>query len=208
MDWHRVLELEIAGDRRHAAKHEGDIARRPAHVVGDDVGELAGEGPRLQRRRRRGDHARRRPRHHGRDRVLGDDRGRHRAAVALHDEQLAREAAPGELARKALEVAVQHRLDRGVDGGGRAALVLALLGDDGVSRGHVAVRPERANDLGGARLVRRIDVAVQEVDDDAFRAELDQLRRGGRDRGLVERHRGHARRRPCARRPRAGDGAR
>ena len=81
----------------------------------------------------------------------------------------------GELALQPLDVAVQHRLDRGVDRRRRAALVLAVLGDDGVARGHVAVRPERAHDLGGARLVRRVDVAVEEVDDDALGAEREQL---------------------------------
>ena len=111
----------------------------------------------------------------------------------------------GELALQPLDVAVQHRLDRGVDRRGRAALVLAVLGDDGVAGGHVAVRPERAHDLGGARLVRRVDVAVQEVDDDALRAELEQLRsRAAATCGLVERHAAPRPRRPSARRPRAG----
>ena len=103
VDRHRVLELEVARHRRHAAEDEGDVARRPAHVVADDVGELASERAGLHRRRRGGDHARGRPRHHGGDRVLGDDRRRDRAAVALHHQQLAREAAawraPGAAAR-------------------------------------------------------------------------------------------------------------
>ena len=63
------------------------------------------------------------------DGVLGDDAGRHRAAVALHHQQLAREAALAQLALQALDVAVQHRLDRGVHRRRRAALVLAVLGD-------------------------------------------------------------------------------
>ena len=123
---HRVFELEVARDRRPAAEHERNVARRAAHVVGDDVAELAGEGARLHRRRRRRDHARGRARHHRRHRVLGDDARRHGAAVALHHQQLTREAAAGELALQALDVAVQHRLDRGVDGGRGATLVLAV----------------------------------------------------------------------------------
>ena len=41
VDRHRVLELEVARDRRLAAEHERDVARGAAHVVGDDVAELA-----------------------------------------------------------------------------------------------------------------------------------------------------------------------
>ena len=97
-------------------------------------------------------------------------------------------AARRELALQPLDVAVQHRLDRRVHRRGRAALVLAVLGDDGVARGHVPVRPEGAHDLGGPRLVRGVDVAVQEVDDDALGAEREQLLRRRRDLRLVERH--------------------
>jgi hypothetical protein len=127
-----------------------------------------------------------RPRHHRRDRALGDDRRRHRAAIALHDEQLAREAAAGELALQAGDVAVQDRLDRGIDRRRRAALVLAVLGDDGVPRRDVVVRPQGAHDLRRPLLVRRVQVAVQEVDHHALGAEPEQGPRRGGHGGLVE----------------------
>ena len=69
VDRHRVLELEVARDRRLAAEHEGDVARRAAHVVGDDVGELArratrpaSPSPRRRSRPRPGRTSRSRPR--------------------------------------------------------------------------------------------------------------------------------------------------
>ena len=51
----------------------------------------------------------------------------------------------------------------------------------------VGVGPDLADDLGGAVLVRRIDVAVQEMDDDRLRAQRDQAPRRRLDVRLVER---------------------
>ena len=45
VDRHRVFELEVARDRRHAGEHQRNVARGAAHVVGDDVAELAGSAP-------------------------------------------------------------------------------------------------------------------------------------------------------------------
>jgi hypothetical protein len=64
-----------------------------------------------------------------RDQARGD-----RAAIALHDQDVAIEPLGGQLRAQPLEVARQHRLDRGVDRRRHAALELAILRQDGVAR--------------------------------------------------------------------------
>ena len=136
----------------------------------------------------RGHHTRRRAGHHGVHGGVGDQLGRDRAAVALHDQQVTVEALGGEFRAQARQVAVQHRLDGGIDRRRHATLVLTVLGQDGVTRRHVRIGPQVAHDLGCPAFVRRVDVAVQEVDDDGLAPRRQQLiRRLGHGR-LVERH--------------------
>ena len=137
-------------DRRHAAQDQRDVARGAAHVVGDDVGESPARpgllavaaaamtpeaGPDIT--------------------VLtacsATIAGRDGAAVALHHQQFAREAAPRQLALQPLDIAMQHRLDRGVPRCRHAPLVLAVFRDDGVAGGDVAVRPDLARTISAAR---------------------------------------------------------
>ncbi len=133
-------------------------------------------------------HARGRARHHRVHRRLGDELRGGRAAVALHHQDVAVEALAHELEAQAREVAVEHRLDRGVDRRRHAALVLAILRQDGVAGRDVGVGPQGMHDLGGAPLVRGIDVAVQEMDHDGLAAQGQQFRRRVGHGGLVERH--------------------
>jgi hypothetical protein len=132
--------------------------------------------------------ARRRTRHDRIDGGRGDQPGRDRAAVTLHHQDVAIEAPAGQLLAQTREIAIEHGLHRGIDRRRHAALELAILRQDGVARRDIVVGPQTAHDLGGAALVRRIDVAVQEVDDDGFAALCQQLFRCPGDRGLVKRH--------------------
>ena len=156
---HRHVDRQAVGDGqlrrhlRHAAVDQRHIGGGAAHVVGDGVAEA-----RLGERGRRGDHARGRPRHHRLGRVAGDQARGDRAAVAVHDQEVAREAALLQLALQPAHVAVEDRLHRRIHGGRRAALVLAVLGQQLVAERHVVVGPERAHDLARAQLVRRVGV--------------------------------------------------
>jgi hypothetical protein len=88
-----VAHLLVGAHRRRAADDHADVEAGAAHVARDHVG-VAGR----QRGEGRGLDARRRPRH---ERVDGVARGhvhRHRAAVALHHQQLVPVALPGQLA--------------------------------------------------------------------------------------------------------------
>ena len=96
-------------------------------------------------------------------------------------------AAQGERVAQPFEVALQHRSHRGVDRRRDPAFVLARLADEGVSRGHVVVRPQLAGDGLRQPLVHGVPVGVQEVDDQRLAARLEQ--RGDRlaQSRLVER---------------------
>ncbi len=89
---------------------------------------------------------------------------RHGAAVALHDQQLAPVALAGQLGGQRAQVAVDDRLHKPVDGRGRAALELAVLGQELGPYRDVGVGPERGGDLARLALVRVVDVRVHEVD--------------------------------------------
>ena len=167
---------------RHGVLDQADVGRGAAHVVGDEVGMARGAAG-IGRRH----HARGRARHHGVDRRQRDELRRRRAAVALHHQDVAVEALAQKLQAQAREIAVEHGLHRGIDRRRHAALVLAILRQDGVARRDVAVGPQRMDDLGGALLVRGIDVAVQEMDDHGLAAHGEQLLRRLGHRRLVER---------------------
>ena len=88
VDRQAVGDGDLGGHLRHAAVDQRHVGRRAAHVVGDGVGHA-----RLRQGRRRRHHARRRPRHDGLGRLARHQPRRHRAAVAVHDEEVALEAA-------------------------------------------------------------------------------------------------------------------
>ena len=54
-------------------------------------------------------------------------------------------------------------MNRSIHSGGDTALVLAVLRHDRVACGHKTVGPERTHNVGSARLVHRVDVAVQKM---------------------------------------------
>ena len=98
-----------------------------------------------------------------------------------------REAARRQLLLEPPEIALEHRLDRGVDRSRHAALVFAILGKDHVAGGDVAVRPQLGGDRQRTALVDRIAVAVQEMDHQGFAAHRQQPDHRRAQRLLVER---------------------
>ena len=162
---HRVFDFKFGGHLRHAVEDQSDVGRGPAHVVGDRVRKTGGAcGV------RGGDDAGGGAGHDGIHRGLRGDRAGDGAAVPLHHEQVLCEAAALEFFRELLEVAVEDRLHGCIHRRGDAALVLAIFRKNGMAGGDVAVRPEFARNVEGALFVCRIDVAVQEMDDERFAA--------------------------------------
>jgi hypothetical protein len=88
------------------------------------------------------------------------------------------------------DVAVQDRLDGGVDRGRDAALVFAVFAEHRVAHGDVVVGPAFRGDLRSAPLVGWIDVGVKEVDDQRLAAAADQVR-DRRPHGLLVERRNH-----------------
>ena len=165
VDRHAVLQLHLGRHRRHAVEHQAYVGAGAAGIEGDEIpgagGAADGGG---------GHHARGGARKHGVDGLRRCRAGRDAAAVALDHQKLAPVAARPELALKPVEVAVQQRLDAGVHRCGDAALELSELGEDGVPRRDVALRPALAGNRHRALLMRRVLVAVQEVDHEGVAA--------------------------------------
>jgi hypothetical protein len=84
------------------------------------------------------------------------------------------------------EVFAGRRAERGVDRRGRRALELAHLGGDLVRGDHERVRQLRAQQLGHARLVRRVAEGEQQADRDRLHAGARQPPRRALDARLVE----------------------
>ena len=189
MDRHGIFDLDLVGDGRLGIADQRDIGRGAAHVVGDEVVE-AGALARIGG----GDDAGGRARHHGLCRIAGDEAGRDHAAIAVHDQEVAGVAAPGKLAAQPLDIAFEDRLHRGVDRRRDAALELARFRQQRVAHGDVAVRPGFGGDLGGAALMRRVGVGMQEMDDQRLAAGVDQAANGSAHLVLVERRAHIARR--------------
>ena len=172
MDRHGVFDLDLVGDRRLGVADQRDVGRGAAHVVGDEVvvaGAPAGIGG--------GDDAGGRAGHHRLGRFARDEARRDHAAIAVHDQEVARVAPALQFLAQPLDIALQDRLHRGVDRGRHAALELARFRQQRMAGGDVAVRPEFGGDLGGAPLMRRVGVGMQEMDDQRLAAGGDQSRR-------------------------------
>ena len=177
------VQLELADGLRAAAGDQGELRGRPAHVEGDEVGvarELAVRRGHEGAGGRSGfDHA------HGKagHRLRGGD-----AAAGLHDEEPPAVVERPERLLEAPEVVAHRGHHVRVDDGRRGPLVLA---DDGRDLRREADRgPGRllADDLGGAPLVRRVDVGVQEADGDRRDPVPAETPDGLAQAGLVERH--------------------
>jgi hypothetical protein len=151
------VDAGLCRQRALAVRDQRHVEARAAHVAGDDVREPRGLGD-----VRRGDHPRRRPRERGAHRPSARRRGVHHAAVRLHDQELAAEAALGERRLEPREVARDLRLEVGVEGRRGEPLELADLGQDVARCGDVIVRPEAAQHLDRRPLVRGVGIGVDE----------------------------------------------
>ena len=134
-----------------------------------------------------GERSGRRARHDGLHGIVGGGLAAHRAAIALHDEQLGREAGELQLLLQPPEIARHDRLDVAVDRRRRAALELADLAQDIGTDRDEGIGPQLARDLTGSLFVRRIDIGVQEADDQRLRATGDQEANGAPHRLFIER---------------------
>ncbi len=174
--------LELVRDLRHAVENRAGLGRRSTHVEREET-RRADAAP----ERRRRDRAARRPALDDRRGPRGDAlRGRH-AAVAAHHVERRVDAVLAQLAHEPLEVRLDDRRERGVDDGGRKALVLAILRID-LGR----TRDSRLGQRGGdcvrhAALVRVVRIRVQQTDRDRCDASAAQLVAGCGDGRLVER---------------------
>ena len=181
---HSVADVLLRRRRGRATAHDGDIEARPAHVATDDVGKARRAAEMGGRDGTGGGTG-----HHRLHRLLTRDARRHHAAVALHHQQVVREATGPEAALEVTEVARHDRLDVAVEGRRAAAFELAHLAKDVGTEGDVALRPDLARDRTGAPLVIRIEVRVEEADDDRFHAQVAE--RFDRATYLVLIQRGH-----------------
>ena len=122
-------------------------------------------------------------------RALARDLGGRHAAARLHDEERRCEAARASAASSRAEVAPRPAADVGVDHRGRGPLVLADHRARPRRRGDQrrAAAP-RASDRGGAPLVGRVGVAVEEADGERLDPVAAEARDGPARAGLVERH--------------------
>ena len=173
-----AVDQKFVGDRHLAARHHHDVATGAADLHRDQVGRLARRGAAFQRADAGGGAGQ--DQHH---RTVGDLRDRHRAAVALQQQQGMRQAELAELRVQRAEIARHLGRDIGVDHGGRAALVLAH-GRHDLARQRDPFPGPALGELRAHRvLVRAVEKAVEQADGDRFDA-------------FVGEHAGRRRRRP------------
>ena len=163
-----AVDRELVGDRHLAAGHHHHVAARAADLHRDQVGRLARRRAALERADAGG-----RARQHQHHRPRRDLLDRDRAAVALQQQQRARQAELAQLAVERREVARDLGRDIGVHHGGRAALVLAH-GRHDLARQRDPLARAVARQLRARRALVR---AVEEGVEQAHRDQLDALRR-------------------------------
>src|SRR5439155_1647995 len=181
-DGQAVAHLLVGAHGRRAAHDHADVEAGASHVARDHVAMAGG-----QRREGRRPHPGRGSGHQRVDRVARGHVHRHRAAVALHHEQLVPVALLDQLTRQAAQVAIDDRLHEAVDGRRRPALELAVLRQQLGAHGDVGVGPLGRGHLARAPLVRGVDVGMDEVDDERLDPARLQPGGGAADLVLVER---------------------
>ncbi len=112
----------------------------------------------------------------------------HDAAARLHQIELLLEPAGLEGVAQLAQIRLHDGHHIGVHGGGAQPLVLAddgqdLAGDREMHTGH-----QRADDLGGALLMRRVHKGEEVADDDSFHSLFPHLGRNPSHRLFVQRH--------------------
>ena len=158
------------------------LGRRTTHVEGDDVGEA-------ERATYFGrcDYAADGARFHHRCRAVARRLGRHRAAVRLHDRDVAPVANPFEPGLQVLQIAAHPRADIGVHHRRRDAFVLPVGPQDLVRQRDEAIRQQAAQDPADFDLMARVGVGVQQADRDRLDPLLGERPGAGFHLGPVQR---------------------
>ncbi len=177
------FDLAAAGDQRLARLDQRHVARRAAHVEGDDVRE-SGRAAQMGARR----HPAGRPRKHGGDGAARGGRERRHAAVRLHDVFLPRgDARLGQAPIELTDVAREDRLQIGVDDGRAQPIVLADLRQHLGRERDAAARHFLDDDLAHAGFVLRMEKREQQAHRDRIETLRGELACGFAQRRLVER---------------------
>src|SRR5579875_2216994 len=142
---------------------EAYLRRRPAHVEGDDVR----DPERATDLRRRDDPADRTGLHH-RHRDALRRRGRHAAAVGLHDEEPAGETERAEQIFEILQILADARPDVGVEDRRRHTFILAIFAQDVMRERTVHLGCHLGQDLPDRRFVRRVRPRMDEAHGDGL----------------------------------------
>ena len=180
---HRVaVDDAFRPDDGHAAPDERDVAAGAADVAGDEV-----FAPDRAPRRLAANHAGRRPGKKEPHGTAPRHGRRGEPAARLHHLQRCAHAELGEIALHRGQVAVEHRLHVGVEGGDAGALVLAERGVDVAGEGNHHVGRHLGDHPRGLALVRRIGVGKEECDGDGVDLLFQQRRDGAAQRHGVER---------------------
>ena len=164
-DHEAELDRGLRRDRRLAVRDQRDVERGAAEIAGDEIVEAGGAGERRAR-----DHAGRRAGQRGAHRKPARGRGRHDAAVRLHDVDACAVLSCASACFQLGDVGGDDRLQVGVDRRRGGALELADLGQHLVRGGDVVVRPDLAHRGERALLVLGIGVGIDEDDRDGLRA--------------------------------------
>ena len=180
----QTADCGLVDDLRRAFLDQADIGAGAAHVERDQVPEARPAGL-----SRRPDYPRGGTGEKRRYRVAPHAGDRLPAAVRLHETEPAAELALGEESLEALEIAVDDGPNVSRDDSRRGALVLTELAGDVGRRRYQDARKQLVENLGDARLVRWIDIGVDETHGDGLECPLAQ---GGRqvlgDGVLVQGH--------------------
>ena len=160
-----AVDGELIGHRHVASRHHHDVAAGAADLHRDQVGRLARRGTAFQRADAGGGAGQ--DQHHRTGCHLGD---RHRAAIALQQQQRAGQAELAELLVERAEIARHLGRDIGVDHGGRAALVLAHGRHDLARQRDPFAGPAFGQLRADRALVCAVEKAVEQTDGDRFHA--------------------------------------
>ena len=178
----QAVDLALGHQRDLAALHHADVEGGAAHVGADEVrpaqrlgGAHGGERPAAGAGQ---EQPHRLPRRH----PGGAD-----AAIGLHQQQPRRQRTFLHALLQAGEVAPHHRHQQCIQHGGRAALVFADLRTHLGGQAERQVRELGADAPGQQRLMRRVDMGVEQADRHRLGLQRTQPLQHRRHRGLVQR---------------------
>ncbi len=176
------VDRRLGGERRGAAGDQRNVERSAAEIGGDHIGIT-----RRLRDRGGGDDARGGTRKRRAHRKPARHRGRHHAAVRLHDMETSFEAVARQRRAELFQVGADDRLQIGVDRRRRRSLELPDLRQDFRGDCDILIGPDGARGFRRGAFVGRIGVGVDEDDRQRLRALGAQAARGFLDGGEIDR---------------------